>query len=174
MEQEFTYQGEIRKAVLENGNSDYEKSESYKAKVGDKELHLNIARISANCFSISFDGQSKTVHVAQSDDSIYVHIDGRIIRLGKIRDDAQKFSAAGLEFGAKDEIKTPMPGKVVKLLVSEGESVESGQALVIVESMKMENEIKSPTKGKVKSVNFAAGDLVSPDQAIINLEPEED
>ena len=173
MELELIYKNEIHKVKLENGNSDFAKAESYKALIENKNLNLNVAKVTANCFSISFDGASKTVHIAQSEDSVYVHIDGRIVRFDKVRDDVQKYSADGLEFGAKDEIKTPMPGKVVKILVSEGDKVESGQALVIVESMKMENEIKSPANATVKSINFGPGDLVQPNEAIINLEPEE-
>ncbi len=64
-----------------------------------------------------------------------------------------------------------MPGKVVKILVKEGDKVTARQPLVIVESMKMENEIKSPTDGKVKSIHFGPGDLVKPGQPIIKLAP---
>jgi biotin carboxyl carrier protein len=174
MEQEYIYQGETHIVNLDNETSDYAKAEAYKVKVDDKGSRLNVAAISPNSFSISLNGASKTVHAAENDDSVFVHIEGRVVQLGKVSNDTQKYSADGLEFGAKDEIKTPMPGKVVKVLVDEGDRVEVGQPLVIVESMKMENEIKSPTNGKVLKVNFAAGDLVSPNQAIINLEPDEE
>ena len=173
MELELIYKNEVHKVKLENGTSDYAKAESYVALAEDKSLNLNVAKIAANCFSISFDGTSKTVHIAQSEDSVYVHIDGRVVRFDKVRDDARKYSAEGLEFGARDEIKTPMPGKIVKVLVGEGDRVEAGQALVIVESMKMENEIKSPANATVKSINFGPGDLVQPNEAIINLEPDD-
>lgn len=172
MEQEFTYKGEIHKVKIEINSSDYIKAESYKASYKDKNFSLNVAKITPNCFSISFDGGNKTVHIAQSDNSVFVHLDGRVVRFGKVKDDIQKFSADGLGFGAKDEIKASMPGKIVKILVAEGDKVKSGQPLVIVESMKMENEIKSPADATVKSINFKPGDLVQPNQPIINLEPD--
>lgn len=174
MEQEFRYHSKNHKVIIEHANSDNPKVGTYKAKVGDSLYELNLARISDNSFSISFDGLSRTVHVAEGEGSIYVHIDGRVVQLDKIVDDNMKFSADKLEFGAKDEIKTPMPGKVVKLLVNEGDRVETGQSLVIVESMKMENEIKSPTNGIVKSIHYAAGDLVEPNKPIIKLEPDKE
>ncbi len=174
MEQEFVYQGETYTVKVENANGDNSKSEAFKASIAEREYAIDLAKVSANCFSVSFDGTNKTVYVTDSDDSVFVHLDGRVVRLDKITDDAKKFSSAGLEYGAKDEIKAPMPGKVVKILVEQGQTIEVGQPLVIVESMKMENEIKSPTNGTVKAINFAAGDLVDPSQAILNLEPDEE
>jgi biotin carboxyl carrier protein len=173
MEREFIYQSENHIVKIANADSDNPKVSAHKAEVGDNKYLLNLARISSNCFSISIDGISRTVHVAESDDFVYVYIAGRVVELGKATNDAKKFSADGLEFGAKDEIKTPMPGKVVKLLVGEGDKVEIGQALIIVESMKMENEIKSLTNGFVKSIHYAPGDLVEPNMPIITLEPDE-
>ena len=172
MDKELTYKGNTYSVSIDNANSDNPKVHTYTAKVGDNKYQLDLARVSANCFSISFDGITRTVHIAESDDSVFVHMDGRVIRFDKVSNDAKKFSADGLGFGAKDEINTPMPGKIVKLLVSDGERVEAGQPLVIVESMKMENEIKSPTNGVVKSIHFSAGDLVEPDKPIIKLEPD--
>ncbi len=65
-----------------------------------------------------------------------------------------------------------MPGKIVKILVAEGDKIKARQPLVIVESMKMENEIKSPTDGTVKSIHFGPGDLVGTGQPIIKIEPD--
>ncbi len=50
------------------------------------------------------------------------------------------------------EIAAPMPGKIVAILVEEGQQVEEGQGLVVVEAMKMENELKSPRAGVVKNL----------------------
>jgi biotin carboxyl carrier protein len=174
MEHEFAYNGETHIVNLENANSDSDHAEAYKASFEDKNYKLDMAKVSPNSFSISFDGLSRTVHIADSDDAVYVHIDGRVVKLDKVTDDVKKFTSDGMEYGAKDEIKTPMPGKIVKMLVEEGQRIEVGQPLVIVESMKMENEIKSLTNGTVKSVNFKDGDLVEPSQAILNLEPDEE
>src|SRR3990172_2898896 len=54
----------------------------------------------------------------------------------------------------------PMPGKVIAVLVSEGDVVEKGQGLVIVEAMKMENEVRSPSAATVKEIKVKAGNTV--------------
>jgi len=59
------------------------------------------------------------------------------------------------------KITAPMPGKVVRLLVREGESVELGAGLAVVEAMKMQNEIKSPKKGTVQKVLVGEGATVN-------------
>lgn len=145
----------------------------YKAVIADKEYQFSGSNISPNEFSILLDKKNMKAYVAESDEHVYVHINGKIIKLGKPGATAGGFGGAGGEFGVKDEISTPMPGKVVKVLVNAGDQVKSGQPLVIVESMKMENEIKSPTDGEVVAVNFTNGDLVEPGQPIIKLNPSE-
>jgi len=67
-------------------------------------------------------------------------------------------------------ISSPMPGKVVKVLVSEGESVTEGQTAVIISAMKMESEYKIPMDGKVKKVNVKDGDTIEGNQILIELE----
>ena len=59
------------------------------------------------------------------------------------------------------ELVAPMPGKVVRILVSEMTEVEAGQGIVIVEAMKMQNEIKSPKKGTVRKLVAAVGENVN-------------
>ncbi len=58
---------------------------------------------------------------------------------------------------ASGAIKAPMPGLVVRVLVAEGDTVEAGQGVVVVEAMKMENVLKAPASGTVQKVHVAAG-----------------
>ncbi|MFN3813379.1 MAG: 2-oxoglutarate carboxylase large subunit [Aquificaceae bacterium] len=68
----------------------------------------------------------------------------------------------------------PMPGRVVRVLVREGEAVKEGQTVVIVEAMKMENEIHAPISGVVKRIFVKPGDNVTPEDALIKIEPKEE
>jgi len=174
MEQEFLYQGEIHIVNIETGSEDHLKAESFAAIIGEKKYEIDSAKISTNCLSLAFDKKHRIIYAVENDEKIYIHLDGRVIELEKTGNDLKKFTADGLDYGAKDQIATPMPGKVVKILVNEGDKIELGQSLVIVESMKMENEIKSPTNGTVISIHFKDGDLVKPNQPIIKLEPDEE
>ena len=61
---------------------------------------------------------------------------------------------------AGEEVVAPMPGKVLQLKVSEGDSVKDGDTLLILEAMKMENEIIANASGNIKKINVAANDMV--------------
>jgi len=166
MDLEFSHSGKAYSIALEKTGTD-----DFKAVIGGRELSFGSSQISANSFSVLLDGQSKLVYVAESNSSLFVHIDGQTIKLEKAIGDKNNFAGAGDVFGAKDEVSTPMPGKIVKILVAKGDQVKAKQPLVIVESMKMENKIVSPSDGEVKSIHFGDGDLVEPGQPIIRLIP---
>ena len=173
MEYEFGYNGTIHRVEIESRKGAGGKPDGFKAVIGEREYEFEAVPVTPGRFSIVFDGLNVPVYVAESERAVFVHLDGRVFRLDKAVDNRDSVTREGLEFGAKDEISTPMPGKVVKVLVKEGDKVKAKQPLVIVESMKMENEIKSPTNGEVKSIHFADGDLVEPGQPIIKLIPAE-
>lgn len=61
---------------------------------------------------------------------------------------------------AGEEVVAPMPGKVLQLKVSEGDSAKDGDTLLILEAMKMENEIIANASGNIKKINVAANDMV--------------
>jgi biotin carboxyl carrier protein len=63
-----------------------------------------------------------------------------------------------------------MPGKVIRVLVSQGDSVEAGQGLVVVEAMKMQNEMKSPKAGRVAEVRAEPGAAVLAGETLIVVE----
>ena len=68
----------------------------------------------------------------------------------------------GTEDAGPKKLVAPMPGKVVRVLVSETQEVEAGQGILVVEAMKMQNEIKSPKKGTVQKIVVREGDSVNP------------
>jgi biotin carboxyl carrier protein len=63
-----------------------------------------------------------------------------------------------------------MPGKVVKVLVNEGEEIKEGETAVIISAMKMESEYKAPMDGKIKKVHVKDGDTIEGNQVLIELE----
>lgn len=67
----------------------------------------------------------------------------------------------GREDRGPKKITAPMPGKVVRLLAREGDEVEAGRGIAVVEAMKMQNEIKSPKSGTVKKILFGEGAAVN-------------
>jgi biotin carboxyl carrier protein len=71
---------------------------------------------------------------------------------------------------AGSQLKAPMPGRVVKVLIKVGERVERGAPIVIVEAMKMENEMHAPASGTVLKVHVAEGATVDAGQLLVELE----
>jgi biotin carboxyl carrier protein len=69
-------------------------------------------------------------------------------------------SVAGSEAGPQ-KVKSPMPGKIVRILVNEHDEVKAGQGLIVMEAMKMQNEMKSPKDGKVQKILTAEGSTVN-------------
>ena len=91
----------------------------------------------------------------------------------EVLDDRQVAARAARARGARAAeavLRSPMPGRVVKVMCVPGDAVERGQGLVIVEAMKMENELGSPASGRVKKVLVEAGRTVEGGQALVELE----
>ena len=78
------------------------------------------------------------------------------------------FKTAG-EIG-EGELSAPMPGKILEILVNEGDEVELGDPVAILEAMKMENELKAPVKGIVSSISVTQGDSLEKDALILEIE----
>jgi biotin carboxyl carrier protein len=80
-------------------------------------------------------------------------------------------SGSGTEHGdGAAEIRTAMPGKVVRLLIEAGAEVEKGDGIVVVEAMKMQNELKAPKAGTVKEFLVEEGTSVSAGQVLAVIE----
>ena len=68
------------------------------------------------------------------------------------------------------ELKAPMPGLVLNILVNEGDTIAKGDSLLVLEAMKMENIIKSPTEGVIKKIHAVKGNAVEKNQLLISFQ----
>ncbi|MGN6514407.1 MAG: acetyl/propionyl/methylcrotonyl-CoA carboxylase subunit alpha [Rhizomicrobium sp.] len=80
------------------------------------------------------------------------------------------FVAAESAGGASDRVTSPMPGKIIQLLVKPGEQVKKGQPLAVLEAMKMEHTLAAPADAKVASVDVAQGDQVNDGATVVRFE----
>lgn len=121
--------------------------------------------------SLLIDGHSYEIKREQTatDFHLWVGSTRFAVELHDPRSLRSRQKAAGEEKGPK-KITAPMPGRVVRLLVSENDEIEAGQGVVVVEAMKMQNEIKSPKKGVVKKISTVAGAAVNPGDVLAIVE----
>ena len=81
-------------------------------------------------------------------------------------------AAAGGAAASGGTLTAPMPGKVVKLLVKEGDLVAEGQPLLIMEAMKMQNELRAMSEGVVKKISTSEGATVETGSVLITVGPQ--
>ena len=134
----------------------------YRISVDGNEFLVDGKKTGRTSYSLIVDNRSFEVDVDNTEDEYRVLVDGRNYHVHLIDERRMRVGGAqsGLQLQGRQKISVPMPGKVTAVLVSEGDAVEKGQGLVIVEAMKMENEVCSPISGEVKEVKVKAGDAV--------------
>jgi biotin carboxyl carrier protein len=112
------------------------------------------------------------VVVEGAEDNVEVLLNGRLYT-GTVLDERSqlmKSRRGGLEADSGEvTIRAPMPGLIAAVLCNEGDAVEAGQTLVILESMKMQNELKAPRAGTVQRVSVAANQTVEQRKVLITL-----
>lgn len=135
------------------------------AKIGDAVYRVHAAQLRDAGWLLRVNDRRITAHVASDGDARYVHLGGQQTTLEKADASRRKRSATG----AQGDLTAEMPGQVIDVRVSEGDSVSSGDVLVVLEAMKMEIRIAAPADGVVKSVYVAVGDVVQRGQHLIDV-----
>ena len=124
-------------------------------------------------YSLLVDGNSFEGFVYPGEDKWEVLLMGRQFPV-MVEDEREKRlrAAAGGSVSETGEyhLKAPMPGMVVSILVEEGQTIEKGQVLLILESMKMQNELKAPRDGTVSWVRIKAGESVEQRQTLLSIQ----
>lgn len=121
--------------------------------LGGESLTLAMSRAEAGKWEAQFRGTRYPVEVV---DERTRHI--RSLTAGAARPDASV------------QLKAPMPGLVVRVLVEPGQQVQAGQGLVVLEAMKMENELKAKANARIRSVSANPGQAVEKGQVLIEFE----
>lgn len=123
------------------------------------------------------EGQSYGFSVEGDENRVHLTLAGHVYSAA-IEDERERAAqlAAKAARGGGGPVNAVMPGVVVELLVAEGDTVEEGQPLLILEAMKMQNEIGAPAAGIVQSLHVAAGTAVGAGDKLVTLGalPEEE
>jgi biotin carboxyl carrier protein len=148
----------------------------YRVVVDGRPHEVDAARVGSFGLSLLLDGDSgvsREVQVAPAGGpgEMLVRIDGRTVTaVINGRRTGRAMTDGGTDARGEQAVLAPMPGRVVRVLVSRGEEVTAQQAVVVIEAMKMENELRSPKDGRVKEVAVAAGASVEVGRVLIVIE----
>ncbi|MBK6645680.1 MAG: biotin/lipoyl-binding protein [Anaerolineales bacterium] len=160
-------------STIDGREFDIEIMDDHHVRIGGRVIAVNFESVSGQpVYSLILDGKSFESFVYESDDEWQVLLRGRQYQV-KVEDEREKrlkaAAGGGVAEGGEFHLKAPMPGLVVAIPVSEGQEIQKGQVLVILESMKMQNELKAPRDGVVAHIKAKAGESVEQKQILLNL-----
>jgi biotin carboxyl carrier protein len=142
--------------------------------VDEDNYDLDIVRVAEGIYSILYKGKSYNVEMipGMADKNYIVNTFYTSYNV-EVVDAETKYIRnrhKGDVHDGENSISTPMPGKVVKILVQVGEEVEAGQTVIIVSAMKMESEFKARKAGVIKAIHVNEGDLVEGHKVMVVIE----
>jgi biotin carboxyl carrier protein len=150
-----------------------ETADRYTVRIGEgdgpeREHSLDVSRITPTHLSILWDSRSYNVEVERVGDEYLVSTRGEVFSFS-VND--ERSAAVDIEADSGDSLVTaPMPGLVVKLLVKQGDVVESKDKLLVLEAMKMQNDLIAPCSGKVTEVFVSQGASVMTGDELVKIE----
>ena len=148
----------------------------WEVSVNDRILELDPGQLASaeevepGVYSVLEEGRSYEVRIVKTPAGWSVEAAGHTFAV-EVRDprDASNRSKKALGAG-RQNIAAPMPGKVVRVLVKEGDQVEAGQGVVVVEAMKMQNAMKAASAGAVVRIRVRDGDTVAAGDILLTIE----
>lgn len=163
--------------VKVNGKYDFDVSnDNGVIKLNNEKIELDVQTlVSGRSAHVIHNHKSYTVElvdVNEDDKTQRIKVNGNIYTVSIKDEYDQLLKQLGLDMGLSNkirEVKAPMPGLVLKVLVEEGATVKKGDNLLVLEAMKMENIIKSPTDGQVNKVLVQQGDKTEKNAVLLQF-----
>jgi biotin carboxyl carrier protein len=143
----------------------------WKCSLDGREFPVDVVATQHGTLSLLVEGKSYEVRQEELADESRMVVGGERFPV-QVHDPRSLRARRSRETGAQGarKIVAPMPGKVVRILAEVGVEVESGQPVLVIEAMKMQNELKAPKKGKISKLNVGEGDAVEAGQALAEVD----
>jgi biotin carboxyl carrier protein len=138
--------------------------------IDSNSIPVDFEKIENNLYSILINGQSKKIGVLKKGKKLQVFLDGDLYELEAVSEREQR-KTSQIATGVQ-EIKSPMPSRVVKILKGEGDEVAAEEGIIVVEAMKMESELKTPIAGIIKEIMVKEGDAVESGTVLLIVSSE--
>jgi len=143
--------------------------EGYRLHLGEGLLPVALRREDNGACFVTVGETTVPVAIAVHGDDVHIHVDGEAHTL-RYRHPMERLAAQG-HVSADDVIRAPMPGSAVSIAVKAGAAVTRGQALLVMESMKMETTLAAPRDGVVQTVHVSERQTFDRDALLISLTP---
>ncbi len=159
-------------AITIGGKTVSFKIEGRKIFVDGRELKYEVIRREKDRLLVKMGDSVEEIIYSESGEGVELLLSNEARRMEVLSDRdilLGRLESGGPARHAHSEIKAPMPGLVVKIMVTGGEKVKKGAKLIILEAMKMENEIRTASDSEVAEVLVHEGEIVEKDQTIIKL-----
>ena len=159
---------------IDNENFAVNTNHNEKITVNGKTHNLEIVQLSDHTFNVKVD--NNIFHVTSSKllkDKFSFLIDGHYfesIVKTKLENEAEKLLNNLDTKNGRNEVKSPMPGLILRVEKNIGDEVRQGEAIVLLEAMKMENEIRSPADGVISEILISEGKSVEKNQVLIVID----
>lgn len=165
------------KKVLVNDSQSFEiEQEGDAIIINGVRLQPDLYTISANRYHLILDHNGYQIEVIEKDEqdkSALIMVNGKAYRVDLKDEKDRLLETLGFEANVTSsiqELKAPMPGMVLDILVEAGQQIKKGEQLLVLEAMKMENLIKSPSDLVVKSIEVRKGDKIEKGQPLLYFE----
>ena len=136
-------------------------------RLDSRTIEVDVLQVAGETYSLLINGHSFEARVHPEGGSLLVHCGGKTFAIEVVDPRAWRGTKGGLlSIEGRQQISAPMPGKVVRVLVTVGEHVDAGQGLAVVEAMKMQNEVRSPKSGVVERLTVKENQAVSAGQVM--------
>ncbi|MCS7009843.1 MAG: biotin/lipoyl-binding protein [Anaerolineales bacterium] len=139
---------------------------------GEEVIETDLSAVNGQpLYSLLINGESYEAYVYPDEEGLLVLLLGQFFSVKVTEEREKRLRASQLTSAGSGEwiLRAPMPGLIVSVLVKEGQTVEKGQILVILESMKMQNELRAPREGRVTRLQVRSGESVEQRQILLQL-----
>ncbi len=145
-----------------------------KIRVDEEILELDLARVGNGVYSALLNDKSYNIEMVNTNSKRHYTVSTFYNTYNvEIIDPQTKYLKSregAIDEAGGDSIVSPMPGRVIKILVKEKEQVQAGQTVMTISAMKMESEFKAPRDATVKKINVNEGDVVDGNQVMMVFE----
>jgi acetyl/propionyl-CoA carboxylase alpha subunit len=165
------------KGIPPNYRNNPYREPSIKLRIHNRDITVNVVQTLSsvsvlaranNQITLAVDGITRCYQIKETGDEIFVHSPTASLAITRLPRHPRPVSATD-----RESANSPMPGQVLRVLVREGQQVKTGDSLVVLEAMKMEQTIRTTIDGVVKSILVVTGQVVVPGQMLVQMSAQE-